>query len=410
MAQLEQNSASTSPGVVWRKRDGKVSSTASGKAIWLAGLEAMGKINGYSDSAARIAAAIETERDWRHNYVTHLSELSALAASSTEAALAQAEASLDAFHDTMSFCRDGKSESILEASADDSLRHALLAGSTVETIEIIGQGSSNDEISVPIDTSAGADIKTVSGEKLVAQIQAWVDYGAAEPSTVASISSVVSGGVSSLKRKLSSRTFVLLGATSALGPARPLLSLGATVAAIARPGRKLEELMSFAESSPGKLLVPSIKTSTPEAGTKNTLGIDLLTQLPEAAEWLLNLSPKGTLVIGSYIYLDGEKHVRAVAAMDALLNALLFSSTYSKRTIELAYLGSPSTPHLWVPEAEAAAQLAWSSRSWLVRSAGFKCSLDECGVSSALAKTADMEEKSPRRIYNGCMVRICYFE
>ena len=129
---------------------------------------------------------------------------------------------------------------------------------------------------MPIDTSAGADIKTLSGEKLVALIQAWVDYGAAEPSTVASISSVVSVGASSIKRKLSSRTFVLLGATSALGPARPLLSLGATVAAIARPGRKLEELMSFAESSPGKLLVPSIKTSTPEAGIMNTIGIDLL--------------------------------------------------------------------------------------------------------------------------------------
>ena len=72
---------------------------------------------------------------------------------------------------------------------------------------------------------------------------------------------------------ISSTVFVLLGATSALGPAAPLLELGATVAAVARPGAKLDALMAEAKGSKGELLVPQME----EEGGRP--GIDILKQV-----------------------------------------------------------------------------------------------------------------------------------
>jgi len=153
------------------------------------------------------------------------------------------------------------------------------------------------------------------------------------------------------------RVFVLLGATSALGPGYPLLEWGGNVAAIARPGKKLEDLMQYARATAGggTLLGPSI------AGKA---GLDLLAQLPEAVEWLLQLSQgwatvhsgrEVELCLGSYIYLDGEAHVRASAAMDAVVAALGQAGVRHS----VAYLGTPSSTHLWPVAAEDAAKGRW---------------------------------------------------
>ena len=43
-----------------------------------------------------------------------------------------------------------------------------------------------------------------------------------------------------------------------------------------------------------------------------------MTQAPEIRAWLRAVAPGKRLVIGSYAYLDGEAHVRASLAMDAI--------------------------------------------------------------------------------------------
>lgn len=43
----------------------------------------------------------------------------------------------------------------------------------------------------------------------------------------------------------------------------------------------------------------------------------------QIARWVTSLFPEKDLVVGTYIYLDGELHVRATIAMDAILQARL---------------------------------------------------------------------------------------
>ncbi len=461
-------------GVLWRvnEESGKVSTTASGKRIWTAGAQAMAEAEpAIAAESAAVQKAIVAEKDWRHKYVAPVGTVCAMAAASPAAAYAQAEASLVAFHDALVFQRGERSEGLLAAAADVETRRELLGGAAVETSTVKGAGHAlpeDWEVSVPSDTGA-----PLRGASLSSQVEAWAAYGSCEPSVAASVKAVVDGGKAFAESVVNDRLFVLLGATSELGAARPLLGMGATVAAIARPGRKLASLAEFAASTTGTLLVPTVAVVDAEkaraaaaaaaaaataavAGESSaspplippSSGLDLLKQLPEAAEWVCGLARERaaaaaaagktcTVVLCSYVYLDGEKHVRAVAAMDAVAHALLALLDSSAGegakglALELSYLGSPSTPHPWAPEAEASARARWAERSWATRMAGFRSSVDECGVtaltldkaaisagggsgaegsgsigsaSSAALASELPAPPTPMRLYNGCMV------
>jgi hypothetical protein len=57
-----------------------------------------------------------------------------------------------------------------------------------------------------------------------------------------------------------------------------------------------------------------------------THGLDVLEQTGLVVAWLKQLAdafPDKRLVVGSYIYLDGELHVRASVAMDAICVKLM---------------------------------------------------------------------------------------
>merc|ERR1712190_122047 len=97
---------------------------------------------------------------------------------------------------------------------------------------------------------------------------------------------------------LSDMYFVLLGAASAMGPLSFLLSLGANVIAVARPGA-LRGIMQRAQDSPGRLLFPVRKGSDWKGllaagdfeGLSKLSGCDLLTQPPEIASWVAGVAP-----------------------------------------------------------------------------------------------------------------------
>ena len=86
-------------------------------------------------------------------------------------------------------------------------------------------------------------------------------------------------------RDLRGKVFVLIGATSEMGPTDCLLRCGATVVALARPASKRNpekwaRLISRADESPGTLLYPM---------TGAVPGADALSQTPEIINWLEGL-------------------------------------------------------------------------------------------------------------------------
>lgn len=133
----------------------------------------------------------------------------------------------------------------------------------------------------------------------------------------------------------------------ASAPACCALPQGATVAAVARSGPKLQSLIDFAKASPGTLLLPQLKGSAAP-------GADLLTHVPEIRTWLQSpgmvsagsgrkVTNHHVLVVGAYVYLDGEAHVRATVAADMLQAELVRSAKEkgSASAVALAQLCSP---------------------------------------------------------------------
>lgn len=81
------------------------------------------------------------------------------------------------------------------------------------------------------------------------------------------------------------------------------------------------------------------------------------------------------MVLGCYVYLDGEKHVRASVAMDAVVTAV--SAERGPASVALANLGSPATAHIVPIAARNAAAEAWEDRPWVHKVGGFKSSARE---------------------------------
>ena len=205
------------------------------------------------------------------------------------------------------------------------------------TATIRGAGSPDLSLSLPLSTT------TLCGEDAIAQVNAWASYGAAEPSVVNGLRHALamrtspasnSTGITSvtpLSVILESHVFVLLGGTSELGPLRALLKMGATVVCVARKGKKLAATVEWASAvGAGTLIVP-VPVNSPQNGADapdpvtvgNEGGADVIEEMPRIARWVQGLFPNRTLVVGCYIYVDGEAHVRATMAMDTIVSWLV---------------------------------------------------------------------------------------
>eukprot|EP01062_Namystynia_karyoxenos_P042831 TRINITY_DN3135_c0_g1_i2.p1 TRINITY_DN3135_c0_g1~~TRINITY_DN3135_c0_g1_i2.p1 ORF type:complete len:517 (+),score=125.57 TRINITY_DN3135_c0_g1_i2:90-1640(+) len=320
-------------GVQWNKTGGKISTTASGKAVWIAAARAAGP-----DGAA-LAERIQAEKDWRHKYTQYCVDLTRLQCTSTEACLAVSRAGIAAAYEQFHFAK---------ADGETTLTDAVKAGGGAPLATAMVSGSGGEPaIEVPLGGRA------YSGAEAAELVAGWARYGSAESSVADSVTYVCSKDAAWLKDVFANRVFVLLGATSAAGPALPLLRMGATVAAVARKGAKMAALVEAARGTPGTLLVPctgDVPNDPTEVG--KTAGADVLEHMPEIVAWLRQLEPGKQLVIGSYIYLDGELHVRATMAMDSICSSLLAARSGTA----LAQLCSPGTAHAITTEAHALSQ------------------------------------------------------
>lgn len=326
---------------------GKRSTLAGGKAVWAAAVRPV-------DPA--LADAITAEKNWRMSYIPHVVKAMEAGAKSPEAAVAIAEAGLAAVYSTFDFVRDGKSVPLPEAMAQP------LASAAFSTASVKGSGVPAGALSVPYEG------KSLEGEALLGQLKTWTTAGTMEPGVEAAIAAVAKGGRAHLD--LSSHVYVVLGATSALGPLQHLLRWGATVIGVARQKpQSWAGLISAARASAGTLIFPVRGGANGQDGLHSSdadlaaaAGADLMVDAPELLAWL-----KGAIaqtgkppVVGMYTYLDSDAHVRVSIACDAIMKELAPAGSPAV----LAYIQTPSLAYD-IPEATYAASRDLFAHSWL---------------------------------------------
>lgn len=323
---------------------GKRSSLAGGKAVWAAAAAVV-------DPA--LADAISAEPKWRTAYIKHAVKLAdACAKKGAEATLKVAEVGIDAIYSSFEFVRDGKTTKMADAMGVASAARKLTTG------KVMGSAPPTASLEVPYEG------QTLSGDALVAQLKAWAEYGCMEPDAEAALSAIAADGK---RLDLRGKVFIILGATSAMGPARHLLSWGATVIGVARAKpQNWAPLLETARASGGTFLFPChtpVSASASDAEIAAAAGADLMVDTPEIAQWLIGLvqelgGPKP--IVGMYTYLDSDAHVRVSLACDAIMSELVAA----KAVGGLAYLGTPSLVYDIPREAYEASQDAYKA-AWL---------------------------------------------
>lgn len=334
-------------GLCWPVDDkGQRSSTAVNKAIITAALQAI------DPTKAQAAAKC---KGWRFGYVKHLKALVEAQCASSEAALKAAQAGLDKAYELFEFVApDGSAVSFQQAMAaknSEQFQTGVVAGTKKDDgVQNVLQVPYKDQI--------------LSGDALKAQVQKWVDYGTIEASAGQAIIKCIDSP-SWLDRRafFQKRYFVLLGAGSAMGPLKVLLSLGANVIAIDldRPGI-WQKLIALARDSPGTMTFP-INVDPKTCKTDNDLaaaaGCNLFTHTPLIRDWLMDLYPGKAFTVGCYAYLDGALHVQVSLAMDAICRDL----SEKRKNTSLAYLCTPTDLHLIPVEAYEATKKNYADYS-----------------------------------------------
>jgi hypothetical protein len=399
----------------WPKVDstGKVSTTVVNKRIWKAFLSPLvNKIGSESadddemtsrctvrSDAVAVTKALDESPDgeWRHRYTHFVNTIIQIQARATpEEALQMCQAGLEAAHENMRFVTPSSSirvsakEAVVLQKSDEKPLGDDDDEFFLDSLVIYGQRQKSDEEKkaymgwrVPASAEDPSVFRTIHGEVVDRQLQALAKYGCMEPSAASSASEImVQKTVEEISKSLTDKVFVLLGATSELGPAIPLAELGTTIVAIARPGHKLQSLVKEIQDNTDSTLILPIKrkkeredyskqpTATTASNSEDELaevGADLIHDTPQLARWIANLYPQKQLVIIPLAYLDGEANVRAVVAMDLIIEYVIQQRDHKKDTSEartaLAFLISPGTPHVITKEAAMDAKQRYSSSS-----------------------------------------------
>lgn len=143
---------------------------------------------------------------------------------------------------------------------------------------------------------------------------------------------------------------IALAGGAEYSPARTWLDWGGVTAIVARNRKELWiELINRARSSSGILYVPVLKSRT----TKNiqelsdselaeVAGLDLVEDYAAIAGWLSSLARTETrrLVLGSYAYAPGVKHIEVQAVQHCLARAL--TENLPKSRVFLTWLATPT--------------------------------------------------------------------
>mmetsp|Transcript_25792 Transcript_25792/g.32913 ORF Transcript_25792/g.32913 Transcript_25792/m.32913 type:complete len:529 (-) Transcript_25792:33-1619(-) len=324
-------------GVVFPTNEkGDRSTTDAQKKIWAATFNAI-------DSP--VAADVQKEKKFRYAYdkyvIKHVRESLVSPMNATEAA----KAGLDALHNSFEFIRDDQTMTLAEAMKQYK--------GSFETGFVKGEGKRPEKFEFEVPYKG----KTLRKDALIKQLNKWRDYGTIEPSAADAIAQVANNPGWT---DLSDQYFVLLGAGSAMGPLLVLLALGANVIAVDLNRPNIwKRLIGLARESCGTMTFPLRKKESEINGDDDLFanaGCDLIQEVPEINNWLQTVYPEKDLIIGCYVYLDGEAHVRVVLACDAIMKGMCES-----RKSAIAFLCTPTDCHVIPEEARKAAQKNYSS-------------------------------------------------
>ncbi|MDO8732384.1 MAG: hypothetical protein Q7L55_07425 [Actinomycetota bacterium] len=318
--------------------DGRVSSLATGRAILA---------DSVRETDPLLAARIEHTDDWRHGYLGPIKDSALAAAKHPESAVAMAAAGLASAHRRFHFSRDGQLGSL-----DTALNSAAQLG----TATIRGRAAGETGFSVPYGGQ-----RLFDGD-LRRQLELWVQAGIAEPEFAASLNLLLDNPD---WLDLSDLEIAVLGAGAEMAPTRSLLRWGATVHAVDLPqSATWSRLIAIARATSGTLHIPLARPEDDHAVVHpdedhviaELAGVDLLVETPEIAQWLArNDAP---LILGSYAYADGAKHVRLSVAVDVIVEAL----GNAGKPIQLASLSSPTDVYLVPSQAVSESQRRWQTR------------------------------------------------
>ncbi len=277
-------------GVVWpeTKLGGRVKTTNTNRSIWAASVQNVDKA---------LAEKVRKEKNWRFGYVKHVVDHVSLCADSYDNAVRVATDGLAAAHDQFRFAlEDGEWISLKQAMENpkkDCFTH----------VEIQGKGKIREELVVPYGGSDPSkpyftyrDVDTeLKGNELLKQLDRWESYGSIETSAADAVRYCVKNPG---KLNLTGKFFVLLGATSAMGPLEILLGHGATIVAVDLDRSFVwKKLISKARSGAGRILIPvkreRLQSKDPKTLSDDDLaeiaGCNLLTDTPEIGDWIKNV-------------------------------------------------------------------------------------------------------------------------
>ena len=290
---------------------GRRSTTATGRAVVADALRAVDPVG---------AASAERETNWRQGYLPHFRRLVEAGLPTPEAARTIARDGLASLHDQLRWA--GPEGEVALASAPEA---EPLASETVR-----GTGAPDRVLSIPY---AG---QRLTGDALRRRLAQWVADGIVEPSLEEAVGLVIDHPD---WLDLTDHTVVVLGAAAEMGPLRSLLRWGADVAAVDLPRpdlwtRLLEETSRLA----GSLTVPVRPGGGGGGDLAHRAGGDLVHDVGTVARWVSDL--EGPLVLGNYVYADGETNVRVSMAVDELTRRVLAERGTSE--VALAFLATPT--------------------------------------------------------------------
>ncbi|GAA5029829.1 hypothetical protein GCM10023258_26550 [Terrabacter aeriphilus] len=292
---------------------GRRSTTATGRAVVADALRAVDPVG---------AASAQRETNWRQGYLPHFRRLVEAGLTSPASARTIAHDGLDALTSRMRWVGPGGEERPLDDAFAPAGGAPTLGSETVR-----GRGRPDRTLTIPY---AG---RRLAGDELRRQLDRWVESGVVEPSCAVAVGLVVDNPD---WLDLSDRTVVVLGAAAEMGPLRSLLRWGADVAAVDLPRKELwDRLFTDTAHLAGSITVPVRRGDGPLV---ERAGGDLVHDVGAVARWVAAL--EGRLVLGNYVYADGETNVRVSTAVDALTRHVVGAK--GRDDVALAFLATPT--------------------------------------------------------------------
>ncbi|WP_445115198.1 hypothetical protein [Acinetobacter sp. WZC-1] len=295
------------------------------------------------------------EKNWRKNYPEYFRALVSQGIASVQNPVTIARQGLHKARHSFEFYRNGQRwllKDVMEISAIQKLY----------SVKIQGQSHSEPEWYVPYHG------EKLQGQTLLKQIEKWEQAGIIEPSHAQALREV---NAHPEWFDLSDQTMVLFGAASEAGPLTWLAKWKANIVAIDLADEKVwEKILSTVQQGNATLYAPSpekIADHTPIDQLKTQLGVNLLTQLPEIAHWLIQNPHQ--LNLAAIAYLDGEKHVRVSMAMDSIMSYV----SEHKPDSTLMYMCTPTDIYAVPGEVIQASTRKYQQRSAMEKtiSSGF---------------------------------------